>query len=457
MADEGASPAMVLVLDASGSMNESDGRGSTKIVAAKSAMKTIIGQLPKDLRVGLRVYGHRVPSRPDHAKACQDTELVAPVTTLDGPGLSAAVDRFAAKGETPIGLSLQKAAADLPAGSAGSVVLVSDGEDSCAPPSPCDVAKKLKASGVKLTVDTVGLRVDAKARAELTCIAQATGGTYTDVADTGQLTAKLSAVTEQAARVKRTTTGGGPVEGATTISDAPKIGNGRSTDSIVMGETLYYAVDVAPGKAVTARMTIDATKATEGNGLARGGMHLKWVDAEGHSIDTEYENAMQGKVTVKGVSIKAGDEATEAQTAYLAIDLEDWKPGTELPLVIDLQGAAEPAASGDSSGAGDSQDSSSASPGESTSPSADEPSSQEGTEDARSDGAKGAEKEPAGESDEGFSMITLVASCVVSAFLGLLIGAGTGYVGGSRSARRSRRSGDTTNPMPYPPPGPYRN
>ncbi len=101
--------ALLLIVDFSGSMLEPDGSGSTRLAAAKQALATIIPALPDDLDVGLRVYGHRVPSQ-DKAAACQDTELVVPIGPLDKGALNATVQGLDALGETPIGLSLQKAA-----------------------------------------------------------------------------------------------------------------------------------------------------------------------------------------------------------------------------------------------------------------------------------------------------------------------------------------------------------
>ena len=92
-----------------------------------------------------------------------------------GPGRG----RAAASGYTPIGESLRVAARGLPAEGPRSIVLVSDGEDACTPPPPCEVAKQLKQSGrIDLVVHTIGFKVGAAARAQLTCIASATGGGF---------------------------------------------------------------------------------------------------------------------------------------------------------------------------------------------------------------------------------------------------------------------------------------
>ena len=66
-----------------------------------------------------------------------------PVGPLDAAAITAQVSRGRASGYTPIGNALRAAADALPAEGPRSIVLVSDGEDTCAPPTPCDVAAEL--------------------------------------------------------------------------------------------------------------------------------------------------------------------------------------------------------------------------------------------------------------------------------------------------------------------------
>ena len=351
LADTAKVSAMVLVLDASGSMKESDGHGSTKIADAKAALKTIIGQLPADLQVGLMAYGHRVASTPDHAKACKDVQLVSPVAPLDKAALTAAVGAFAAKGETPIGLSLQQAAAALPTGSAGSVVLISDGQDSCAPPEPCAVAKQLKATGVQLTVDTVGLKVNSAARSQLTCISQATGGSYTDVQDAAKLADSLGKVT--ATRAPRTgALTGQAVEGAPAPEQAPKVAPGTYTDTIQKGETLYYGIDVAAGQSIEVRSTLDARN-HQGNG---GLFTLSLVTIGGDSLGEESHTFYEKKLD--RVSVKTRSPVKEAGTIYLSMDASgSLNAGEQMPytfqvLVTGAGADASPTDSGAGTAAG---------------------------------------------------------------------------------------------------------
>ena len=219
------SPVMV-VLDSSGSMKAQDAGGTgTRMDAAKRAVSTMVDGLPAEAQVGLTVYGTGTGSAgSEKAAGCRDVQVVQPVGTVNKPALKAAVSRAQARGYTPIGQSLRTAAAALPKEGQRSIVLVSDGEDTCAPPQPCEVAKELHRQGVDLHVHTIGFRVDAKARAQLACIAQNTGGTYHDAADADSLLGVLGRVTERALRHYEPI--GKPVTGTNDPTTAPMVDPG---------------------------------------------------------------------------------------------------------------------------------------------------------------------------------------------------------------------------------------
>ena len=56
---------MVFVLDSSGSMKEKTPGGEVKIDAAKKALNQVVGQIPSNFAVGLRLFGAKVFSRDD--------------------------------------------------------------------------------------------------------------------------------------------------------------------------------------------------------------------------------------------------------------------------------------------------------------------------------------------------------------------------------------------------------
>jgi Ca-activated chloride channel family protein len=246
---------VMLVLDASGSMKENMPGGGTKMAAAKAAVHTLVQQAPDDARIGLSVYGTGTGnSAVDKAAGCKDVTVVRKVDQLDRPALTATVGGVQPRGFTPIGQSLRVAAAELPSSGPRSVVLVSDGVDTCAPPDPCEVARELAKAGVGLRVHAIGFAVDGAARQQLSCLAQATGGTYVDAADGATLASALNRVTQQALRSYQAV--GTPVQGTRSPDGAPKLGTGNYLDRIGSGEKRYYAVDVPPGHTLFASATV---------------------------------------------------------------------------------------------------------------------------------------------------------------------------------------------------------
>ncbi|MEE4420749.1 vWA domain-containing protein [Streptomyces bugieae] len=236
-----AGSGMVMVLDSSGSMSGSDGAGSTRIAAARKAVGAVVDALPDGYPTGLRVYGA------DKPKGCDDTRLVRPVGALDRAGLKRAVAGVRPKGDTPIGLSLRKAADDLPRPAGGSVgkrtiLLISDGEDNCQAPPPCKVAAQLAASGVDLHIDAIGFQVAGKARAQLECIAKAGNGRYYDAPDARALARQLQRAGQLSAEGYRFK--GKQVRGTATKSSAPHLVPGQYLDSIGPNEERFYAVDL---------------------------------------------------------------------------------------------------------------------------------------------------------------------------------------------------------------------
>ncbi len=237
--------ALVMVLDSSGSMAEPVGGpgsgGRTRMAAARDALGTVVDGLPDGHPTGLRVYGA------DKASGCDDTRLARPVAPLDRAGLKAAVAAVTPKGDTPIGLSLRKAAEDLPKPAGGApatrtILLVSDGEDTCGTPEPCEVAADLARQGIGLRVDAVGFQVAGKAREQLECVAEAGNGRYYDAPDADALARQLQRAARLSADGYRLD--GTPVRGTPGRSGAPDLAPGQYLDSIGPGEKRYYATDL---------------------------------------------------------------------------------------------------------------------------------------------------------------------------------------------------------------------
>ena len=168
---------VLLILDASGSMNARLPNGETRMAVAQRAVKGVASFIPPEAQLSLRLYGAQSP-RAD--KNCRDTYVGVPFgpASAAGSDIAALVDGVAAQGYTPIAYSLQQAAGDFPADAKERViVLVSDGKETCEG-DPTVAAKALAGKGI--TVHTVGFVVDTAARGQLQAIARATGGSYFD-------------------------------------------------------------------------------------------------------------------------------------------------------------------------------------------------------------------------------------------------------------------------------------
>lgn len=235
----------MLILDASGSMERPD-QGGTMLDSAKRAVRTFVESAPAESSVGLTTYGTGTSnSEADKAAGCRDVQVLRPPTVIDKPALTTAVDGIHARGWTPMGTALRQAADALPDSGPRSIVLVSDGDDTCSPPDPCEVARELKQQGLDLIVHSIGFAVDDKARAQLTCTAQATGGTYSDAADGAALERILPRVSSAALRNYQAT--GTPITGTDAIGTAPVAKAGQYLDTLGQREKRYYAVDVPEG------------------------------------------------------------------------------------------------------------------------------------------------------------------------------------------------------------------
>jgi hypothetical protein len=245
----GGAPKILLAFDASGSMAADDGAGTPKIKAAQDAAVQLLGSLPPQTQVGLRVFGGTKPSRPI-GPACRDSSLVLPIGPLTRTQAEAQIRSFKAKGRTPIAYALQRAAEDLGSSGSRTIILVSDGKDTCQPPSPCEVARKIAQGGVEMRIQAIGLNVSADAKRELECIARAGGGVYADADNADALRQQLRALSTRALR--QYVPKGKPVKCGPSVRQAPALVPGRYVDSMLPDSQCWYAVELRRGETLEA-------------------------------------------------------------------------------------------------------------------------------------------------------------------------------------------------------------
>jgi hypothetical protein len=182
--DKPPSRNFVIVLDVSGSMNAKLG-DTTRWKTALAVLGDVVKELPEDLNVGLRVYGHRHSSK--SRETCRDTELVVPIDKLDRARLVKAATQLKPRGETPLIYSILQAVDDLGKAGGGSVILITDGEESCKGDAQT-AATQIANSGVNVTLNIVGFTITGETvEAELGTLAGSTGGRYYSAQDGVQL------------------------------------------------------------------------------------------------------------------------------------------------------------------------------------------------------------------------------------------------------------------------------
>jgi len=100
------------------------------------------------------------------------------IEKLDRDAIMNAAKAVKPKGETPLVYSVLQAPADLKAVGGGTVILITDGEESCGGDA-LKAAAQLKASGLDVTLNIVGFALNnPKVQKELGGFAQATGGRF---------------------------------------------------------------------------------------------------------------------------------------------------------------------------------------------------------------------------------------------------------------------------------------
>ncbi|WP_446218217.1 VWA domain-containing protein [Micromonospora sp. IBHARD004] len=351
-------PKVELVLDVSGSMRARDIDGRSRISVAQQAFNEVVDALPDETQLGIRVLGAAYRGR-DKKKGCQDTQQIVPVGPVDRAQAKAAVATLRPTGFTPVGLALRSAAQDLGTSTTvRRIVLITDGEDTCAPPDPCEVARELAAQGTRLVVDTLGLAPDEKVRRQLLCIAGATGGTYTAAQSADELSGRIKQLVDRA----RDTYTATPtvVGGAAGCGTAPLLAPGVYTDREAFSEHRWYRVPVRAGQELRASVSVALDRpvnpdygvllrvtAPDGRELVRGmdagsgrtdviSAGLRWSAAEDAATPTPEPSGTRPAQTIclvvsNAFAPRPGTEATPGMPVELTVDVVASSPAPDGP------------------------------------------------------------------------------------------------------------------------------
>lgn len=184
---------VMLVLDASGSMwGQID--GVSKIEIAREQIADMVGDWDPEIDLGLISYGHRARGQ------CDDVEIVRAPGPVDAGSFTAAVNGLSPLGMTPLSDSVRLAAETMRySEQKATVILLSDGLENCEA-DPCALAAELEGAGIDFTAHVIGFDVDAADAAELSCLADTTGGEFFLAGNADTLTASLRQTVEAIAQ-----------------------------------------------------------------------------------------------------------------------------------------------------------------------------------------------------------------------------------------------------------------
>lgn len=192
------------VMDYSGSM-------ANWIEVAKRSMVSIISQIPQNVNLGFRVFGHDNYGRNTYRGAniqevsqiikkgkknivktiksplgsttgvCSATEQVAPVTSANTNSIISGMNSVRVGGATPLVYALDRAIyqdfAPFDFNTTKKIILITDGGENCGG-DPCEFARQLMTKRSDVHIDVVLVSSSSKS---LTCLASTTGGHFYNI------------------------------------------------------------------------------------------------------------------------------------------------------------------------------------------------------------------------------------------------------------------------------------
>lgn len=163
----------VLILDSSAGM-AAKLANSRKSILTRAAVPAALAAHAGRINLGLIAYGHR------KRKDCKTIESLLPLQPLDAKRLSRAIGAVRPRGQAPLADAI-RAGAGLLAEAPGprSMIVVAGASDSCGQ-DPCAVASELAAAKPGITIHVVGIAVPEASVAAVQCIADATGGRFSN-------------------------------------------------------------------------------------------------------------------------------------------------------------------------------------------------------------------------------------------------------------------------------------
>ncbi|MEL6253120.1 MAG: VWA domain-containing protein [Bacteroidota bacterium] len=186
--DEELKP-IILIMDGSGSMwGQIDGK--PKIAIARSVVKSLTAKMDDEQPLALVAYGHRRKSD------CEDIEQFMEAEVGNREKINQILAGINPVGKTPLANTALLVIEKLKlSGESATIILVSDGAESCGG-DLCAVVKAAKEAGVDFVLHIVGFDIGESDKLALQCAAEAGEGQYLDAANGAELSEALETAVE---------------------------------------------------------------------------------------------------------------------------------------------------------------------------------------------------------------------------------------------------------------------
>ena len=192
---------VLFILDFSNSMSEYL-EGRRKVDLMIDTMKSILPNLPKDMSVGLRVYGHRMGFTP--FEACRASTLINPVSPANGINIRNSLLDIKPRGMTPITYSLKQAVKKDFLGYNGKkhIILLTDGGENC-DESPCSYVLDLIKERKDVSIDVIAFNInDEDDLSQLECTSLVTSGKFYNAKTAAELVKSLNSSVNSVKKVE---------------------------------------------------------------------------------------------------------------------------------------------------------------------------------------------------------------------------------------------------------------
>ena len=191
--EESSDVNILFIVDASLSMKEKLAGGITKMEAAKKVLQDAMNKIPANVNLGLRVFGQSFSNIPN--LDCRASALLVPVGQGNRRSIIERIRQIVPYGLTPLEYAIKQAATDDFSEVTGTktLIVITDGAETCGG-NPCGFVRSLPLMGIKIKIDVVGLDLkrEPRARYQLNCISETSGGKYYDANSSDELVESVS-------------------------------------------------------------------------------------------------------------------------------------------------------------------------------------------------------------------------------------------------------------------------